>query len=106
MSERSENQRWMEEGAEQSPDGWEAQMIDLYGMEGALDLLAAQGSRPYEINLTHRPFAGNEELKGLVRAARDALSELASGSYSLWWDQLERVRAEKRAADRTDGGHE
>lgn len=85
MTERNENREWLAKESAKWPDGWEAGMIAAYGMNGALDLLAAQGGRPNEVNLTHRPFAGNPELKELVRNARTALHELAHAAYLEWW---------------------
>jgi hypothetical protein len=86
MSSRLENRKWLQDGAQRWPDGWEARSIDQFGIEGALDLLAAQEGHPFEVNLTHRPFAGNDELKALVRDARTAASELARISYQIWFE--------------------
>lgn len=92
MSERSDNQKWLLEGAERAPTGWEAMMIAAFGLPGALDLLAVQNGRVHEVDLRHRPFAGNEALKDQVHAARQALSDLATTAYRLWWEKLDETR--------------
>jgi hypothetical protein len=103
VSERDENRARLEREAERHPDGWEAQWIELYGLNGALDLLEAQSGNAHGINLTRRPFAGDEQLKGAVRDARYALSTLARLAYERWWADTEELRARRaEAKERTD----
>lgn len=83
---RKEHEDWLVAAAERDPDGWEARFIGKLGLEGALDLLAAQVGDVHEIDLRHRPFAGNDELKWRVYRARVALSELAQLAYQVGFE--------------------
>ena len=95
MSNRTENKAWLERESVRSPDGWESQMIELYGMEGALDMLAAQDGFVSEINLTHRPFPTDVELKEAVRAAREATFVLARMAYARWFADRDKAGADQ-----------
>lgn len=92
MSARENNREWLTDGATRRPDGWEAIMIDEFGIEGALDVLAAQAGNVEEINLTHRPWAANPQLKAIVRAARSARAELSSVAHERTWEAVDRRR--------------
>ncbi|MDL5351177.1 hypothetical protein [Microbacterium sp. zg-YB36] len=98
MSARDENRAWLQRESERRPDGWEAAWLQLYGMEGALDLLEAQEGRPYAINLTRRPFSSDPALKQAVRDARTANHELARLAYQRWWADMESHRHEEATA--------
>lgn len=92
MGERENNREWLERESERHPDGWEAAWIDLYGINGSLDLMDAQSGEAHRINLTRRPFCNDPELKEAVRNARTALSELARLAYERWWADVEARR--------------
>lgn len=95
MSERDDNRAWLERESERHPDGWEATWLELYGMQGALDLLDARGSQPFNINLSRRPFCNDDELKVAVREAREACSRMARLAYERWWADMEEHRARR-----------
>ena len=94
MSARDEDRIWLLRESERSADGWEATCIRLYGTDGALDLLAAQRGAASKVNLSRRPFAGDDEFKRLVREAREAHHALERYAY-------ERMFSDFRAADPT-----
>lgn len=98
MSARDENRAWLQRESERHPDGWEAAWLELYGMEGSLDVLEAQEGRPNGINLSRRPFCNDPALKQAVLDARDAVSALARLAYERWWADTDAMRAERAPA--------
>ncbi|MET0886207.1 MAG: hypothetical protein ABWX92_07125 [Mycetocola sp.] len=91
-TERAENREWIERERERNPEGWESAMVAAFGMEGALDVLALQEGRPLDTNLTHTPFAGNDELKDLVMAARSAVWDVQRAAHEIAWRRIDEVR--------------
>ncbi|WP_336647549.1 hypothetical protein [Microbacterium sp. MMO-10] len=86
MSERDRNREWLTRENERSPEGWSAKFVAAFGMEGALDLLAAQGGDPYGVLLARRPFSSNHELKDAVRDARLAATRMSRLAFQVGWD--------------------
>lgn len=99
---REDDRQWLENGAERDPDGWEAGYIEEFGIEGALDVLALQGGRVHEVNLTHRPFAANEPFKQLVYDAREALSAVGREAYVIAFARLDERRERIARANERD----
>ena len=86
MTERDRHREWLTRESERFPDGWSTKFVAAFGLEGALDLLAAQGGDPYGVLLTRRPFSSNEELKAAVRDARAAATRMSRLAYEVGWD--------------------
>jgi len=95
LSTRDENRKWLEDGARRWPDGWEARSIRVFGLEGSLDVLAAQSGDPFGVNLTHRPFAGNNDLKLVVTEAREAVSAMTRALHEHAWQALQAAKADE-----------
>lgn len=91
--ERDEHREWLNRGREKWPDGWEARFISKFGIEGALDLLAAQGGDAFGVNLTHTPFCNSEALKRAVREAREATQKMMRLAYVKGWEQTQEENA-------------
>lgn len=87
MSERDDNRQWLEREREKYPDGWGAKFVSTFGIEGALDLLAAQGGDPFGVDLTHRPFCNSESLKRAVREARESARKMMRLAYQTAWER-------------------
>lgn len=94
MSARDEDREWLLSAAKKYPDGWEAGIIYDFGVEGALDILAIQGGRVWEVDLRHTPFVRDRELKFLVSEARAALNQLSSRAYMVWWKAAQARKSE------------
>ena len=90
MSTREEHREWLDRERERFPDGWSANFVDSFGVEGALDLLAVQGGDPYGAKLTRRPFCNSEALKRAVREAREASSKMSRLAYIAGWEATKR----------------
>ena len=86
MSTRDEDREWLLRAARKYPDGWEAGIVHDFGVEGALDILAIQGGRVWEVDLRHTPFVRDRELKFLVSEAREALNQLSLRADTVWWE--------------------
>lgn len=86
MSTRDDHREWLDRERERFPDGWSAKFVDAFGIEGALDLLAAQGGDPWDVNLTRRPFCNNDALKRAVREAREANTKMSRLAYIAGWE--------------------
>lgn len=95
MSDRDDNRKWLHEGAERDPDGWEAGIMEDFGEEGALDLLALQGGQVWDVDLRHSPFRRDPELKFLTREAQLAVNALSRRAYEVWWNASEERRARR-----------
>ena len=63
--------------------------------QGALDLVALQEGSVFNVDLRHRPFAGNEPLKEIVREAQEAVSRVQRVAYEIWWQAGEERRARR-----------
>lgn len=102
VSERDSDRTWMETDIERAAatghTSFAQVYVDAFGWNGTLDLIALQASRVWEVNLTHRPFAGNPELKELVRAARAAIGDVAGAAYAIGFAELDRAQDAERAA--------
>lgn len=89
-TERDRNRDYLLREAERRPNGWEAINVTEFGIEGALDLLALQEGRYWEIDLRHKPFARYPDLKRLSLEARAAdlrLNRLVCEIQSDTWDR-------------------
>lgn len=89
MTQREEHRGWLEREAERWPTGWEARFVSSFGIEGALDMLAAQGGDPFGVLLTRRPFVGSEALKRAVREARESVRKMMRLAYVVGWEQTQ-----------------
>lgn len=90
MSTRVEHREWLDRERVRFPDGWEARFVDAFGIEGALDLLAAQGGDPWGVTLTRRPFCNSGALKRAVREAREATRKMMRLAYVVSWEQTQK----------------
>lgn len=86
MTDRDQDREWLLRGAEKQAEGWEADMIKTFGMEGALDLLALQAGRVSDVDLRRAPFRRDAELKFLTREAQEAVAALQRRAYEVWWE--------------------
>jgi len=103
MSDRDNDREWLLQGSFRDPDGWEAFYIAEWGLEGALDLLACQGGRVWEVDLRHSLFRRDRELKLLVVAARTALSDLSREAYSYAFATLDERKARAASEEEEEG---
>lgn len=95
---RAANRMWLTTGIDRNgPESWESIYVDSFGMEGALDLLAAEAGDFTEINLTHRPFSSNAELKFAIYDAREAANVASRLAYNAAFAEIDRVRQERAA---------
>lgn len=88
MSERKDNQEWLERESKRRPDGWEAGFIEQFGLDGALDLLAIQSGDVGDADLRRRPFSHSPELKELIYAAREAVAAMTRAAYQVGFAEL------------------
>lgn len=84
-TERDENRQWLTstgryEGRQLGE--WAQNLVDRFGIEGALDILAVTGdSSLYGVDLRRSPWAGRPWLREMVRAARETDHRLSRSLY-------------------------
>lgn len=90
---RKEYGEYLDRMIERRPGGWEARLVEMYGREGAIDVLTVEEGRVLGVNLSRRPWASSPELKRLVRDMRMASHELTRATFVQVWADEDRLRS-------------